>query len=237
MSVKVMTQVWERTDLGQSETLVLLALADHADDNGECWPSMQRIAEKARVQRRAVQRIVQKLEEKGLVTVERSVGRSNTNRFILHVEHLVEHKGVTETPLEKTCLSGQENVSLQAGKRVVATTPESSITIIEPSKLNRAAWRAWVQYRKERKFRPYTASGAVRQMEWLSRFTPEDQSAIVEQSTRQGYQGLFELKDANSKPSSNTRLSAVERVYAATQRQIDAACGDIAGGTGMAVDG
>lgn len=231
-----MGQVWKRTDLGQSETLVLLALADHADDHGECWPSMQRIAEKARVQRRAAQRIVQQLEAKGLLTVERSVGRSNTNRFILHVEHLVEHKGVVETPLDKTCLSGQENVSLEATKRVAATTPESSITITEPSTLSREAWREWVRYRKGRKAKPYTADGALRQMVWLARFTLDDQSAIVEQSVRQGYQGLFELKNGNSRSSSKSRPSSVERVYAATQRIIDEASGD-SGSAGMALDG
>lgn len=231
MSVKLMTRVWDRTDLSQSETLVMLALADHADESGECWPSMARVAEKARVQRRAAQRIVQKLEAMGLLTVERSVGRSNTNRFTLHVEPLPENKGVEETPLDKTCLSGQENVSLEAGKGVVAATPESSITVSEPSGLNRDAWREFVRYRKQRKFKPYTADGARRQMEWLSKYAQDQQRRIVDESVRQGYQGLFELKETGNgagRASGGPRRSAVETVRDATaewarQRGVDPA--------------
>ena len=51
MSVKIMALVWDRTDLSQSETLVLLALADRADEQGRCWPSIDGIAERARVTR------------------------------------------------------------------------------------------------------------------------------------------------------------------------------------------
>lgn len=45
------------------------------------------------------------------------------------------------------------------------------------------------------------------------------------------------VPNGNSRPSSKPRLSAVERVYAATQRQIDDAGGNAAGGVGLAVDG
>ena len=39
MSVKIMSQVWE-LDIDHSEMIVLLAMADHADDDGQnCYPS------------------------------------------------------------------------------------------------------------------------------------------------------------------------------------------------------
>jgi hypothetical protein len=43
MSIKIMAAVWE-LNLPQNQKLVLLALADHADDRGTCYPSVARIA-------------------------------------------------------------------------------------------------------------------------------------------------------------------------------------------------
>jgi hypothetical protein len=63
-----MSQVWEDTRIGsQAELLVLLALADHARDDGLCWPSMRSIAAKARIEERSAQRIIRRLIEKGFV--------------------------------------------------------------------------------------------------------------------------------------------------------------------------
>ena len=68
MSIRLMSQVWEDTRIeSQSELLVLLALADHARDDGLCWPSMRCIAGKARIEERSAQRIVRRLIEKGLI--------------------------------------------------------------------------------------------------------------------------------------------------------------------------
>jgi Helix-turn-helix domain len=63
-----MSQVWEDTRIeSQAELLVLLALADHARDDGLCWPSMRSIAVKARIEERSAQRIVRRLIEKGMI--------------------------------------------------------------------------------------------------------------------------------------------------------------------------
>jgi len=68
MSIRLMAQVWEDTRVDtQAELLVLLALADHARDDGLCWPSMRTIAKKARIAERSAQRIVRRLIEKGLI--------------------------------------------------------------------------------------------------------------------------------------------------------------------------
>src|SRR5260370_37923894 len=68
MSIRLMSQVWEDARIqSQAELLVLLALADHARDDGLCWPSIRTIAAKARIEERSAQRIIRRLIEKGLV--------------------------------------------------------------------------------------------------------------------------------------------------------------------------
>ncbi len=46
MSIKVMSLVWDHGPLKQRDRFVLLALADYANDLGECYPSIQGIAKK-----------------------------------------------------------------------------------------------------------------------------------------------------------------------------------------------
>ncbi len=40
MSIRVMTAVWEESRAGGVALLCLLALADHADDEGWCYPAV-----------------------------------------------------------------------------------------------------------------------------------------------------------------------------------------------------
>ena len=67
MSVKAMTWVWGLEELPQKETLVLLALADQANDEGLCWPRLDTLAPKSRMSVRSVKRAVAFLRRAGLV--------------------------------------------------------------------------------------------------------------------------------------------------------------------------
>ena len=69
MSIKAMTWVWELQELTQSETLVMLSLADAARDDGVCWPSQAVIAHKARMGLRTVKRVIGRLRTYGLLEV------------------------------------------------------------------------------------------------------------------------------------------------------------------------
>ena len=87
MSILAMTWAWGLMDLDQSQTLVLLALADAANDDGVCWPSQAEIGRKARLKDRAVRNQIRSLEAMGLVSVSSrstSQGRK-TNVYRLNV--------------------------------------------------------------------------------------------------------------------------------------------------------
>ena len=70
-----------------SEALVLLALADQANDQGFCWPSQQKLAPKARQSVSTLRRSLRSLEKMGLLT---TITRSSTsgrrsNLYLLHI--------------------------------------------------------------------------------------------------------------------------------------------------------
>ena len=57
--------------------LVLIKLADNANDKGECWPSYQHIADQCECSRTAVRNHIDALEEMGLIKRENRVGVNN----------------------------------------------------------------------------------------------------------------------------------------------------------------
>lgn len=56
---------------------VLIALAEHADDDGACWPSIARLVQFSGVQERRVRLALRELEVAGLISVETQTGRNS----------------------------------------------------------------------------------------------------------------------------------------------------------------
>lgn len=75
-----------------TEKLVLLALADDADDDGFCWPSVRRLGDKALLSTGGVRRALERLEAAGLVRSRRpqvpAPGRSS--RYVVGLGRPVE---------------------------------------------------------------------------------------------------------------------------------------------------
>lgn len=69
-----MTLVWD-AELAAGEKLVLLALADCADDEGHCWPSIATLVRKTGQSERTVQKMLKALEEDGHISRDQRAGR------------------------------------------------------------------------------------------------------------------------------------------------------------------
>lgn len=61
---------------------VLVALAEHADDTGHCWPSVARISLYSGVRERAVRTALHELAEAGVIRSEVSNGRLTSHYFL-----------------------------------------------------------------------------------------------------------------------------------------------------------
>lgn len=75
MSVALMTEAF-KAQVGSTQKLVLLALCDSANDQGECYPAMQTLAEKCSLSERAAQGAVSELERGGYLRRELRRGRA-----------------------------------------------------------------------------------------------------------------------------------------------------------------
>ena len=70
--------------------LVLMALADAADDGGDCWPSVRTLAAKCCTSQRTVQRVLKDFEVRGLLLVTprfNAVGRQSSNAYRLDLAY------------------------------------------------------------------------------------------------------------------------------------------------------
>ncbi len=72
MSVAATRYVWEQSKAENSDRLVLLALADYADEEGNCFGSWGKLEEKTLLSRATIARAVGRLQESGeLIMVEK----------------------------------------------------------------------------------------------------------------------------------------------------------------------
>jgi hypothetical protein len=119
MSVRVLTWVWDHSASQGTDRLVLLALADSADDSGSCWPSMLTLARKARVSERTVRRSVRTLEQMGEVSSVMG-GGTGSNRYRILLDPRVETPVRMTAPVNGTPgqddRPGQSDPGVKQGK-------------------------------------------------------------------------------------------------------------------------
>ena len=94
MSVKVSSWVWGLETLtDNAPLLVLLALADAANDEGYCWHNQKTLCKKSRQSTSTARRALRKLEAMGLVTTFRRMTSKGlaSNLYLLNVGAEPDH--------------------------------------------------------------------------------------------------------------------------------------------------
>lgn len=95
-----MVEAFEAKIGNPARKLVLLKLADQANDNGLCWPSYATIASACEVDRRTVIRHIKQLEKDGFLRVEKTynkdAGKNYSNRYHLTIANGVKKSLVSE---------------------------------------------------------------------------------------------------------------------------------------------
>ena len=168
MSIRAMVWAWDQ-ECTATEKLVLLALADHSDDNGVCWPGMEGVAQKTGLTRRTVVTTIRSMEGKGLLTVESRTagGMKISNRYFLNLRcEAVSHRCENDCiPDVKMTTSRCEAVSHKTSIRQTSKKEPSTHSLVRqgrtcprfntiweayPRKIGKgAAERAWKNIRDQ----------------------------------------------------------------------------------------
>jgi hypothetical protein len=86
MSIKAINWAWSQKTGSTSAKLLLLALADHTNDDGWCWPGRRGLAEKVDTNLRNITKLIKKLIDLGLIqSIEnhRPDGSQSSNYYFL----------------------------------------------------------------------------------------------------------------------------------------------------------
>lgn len=86
MSIQTMNRVWSSSQQKGSALLLLLAIADNANDAGEAFPGIAYLAHKTRMSERQVQRLIQYLAATDELAVIFSNGRGYANYYYVLVD-------------------------------------------------------------------------------------------------------------------------------------------------------
>jgi hypothetical protein len=132
VSIEAINRVWKTSKQRGSALLLLLAIADYAKDDGSnAWPSLQTLANKTRMSKRNVIKLVQKIEANGELRVRREQGPNGVNFYDI-ISPLVN----ASSPPKKQASERQFTppVNASSPQLVNASSPNpSSLTVIEPS--------------------------------------------------------------------------------------------------------
>ena len=87
MSIQATNWVWNNSSHKGGPLLVLLAIADHAhDDGGGAYPSIDTLAFKSRLSTRQVKRVLHELVESGELVIEPNAGPRGANLYTVTFE-------------------------------------------------------------------------------------------------------------------------------------------------------
>jgi hypothetical protein len=212
MSIPALNWAFKVQGLSSSDKFVLVALSDYASEGGLCYPSIQTLCFKTCLNRKTVIRCLDRLLESGHVI---DTGKKVGNTESIKVYRLQDDfdgsspKSGTAQAVPKTDGSSPNFTRKQSQNRkpaYIGTIREPSgepsvaprVEMEIPEKLKTPefaeAWFKWQTYRRTLKKVKDWDMLFGEQLTWLSRFEPPEAVEILNQSLRNGYQGLFQVK-------------------------------------------
>lgn len=150
MSMELMVTAMKAPVGNPIRKLVLIKLADNANDRGECWPSYQHIADQCEIDRSTVRRHIKHLEQQGLLRIENREGPlgNSSNMYLLRLGGV----GAPPTPVGtgSTPVGAPPTPPVGTGS---TRTSHSSEPVIEPyvqQSSDKGFDRFWKLYPKKR---------------------------------------------------------------------------------------
>lgn len=132
----MLAAVWEHSRHSGNDLLMMLAIADFADDDGKSYPAVQTLAKKCRMTPRNVNRVLAELRKGGELHVRQNEGPKGTNLYRIALP-LTKASPLTElSPLTKPSRTPDGTVP----KPLTKPSDEPSVNRQEPS-VNVAALR------------------------------------------------------------------------------------------------
>lgn len=215
MSVRVMSAVWA-LDLPAGEKLLLLALADCANDDGLCWPGMKNLSAKTGKGERSLQAAIKALCAAGHLTRDELPGKGCN--YTVHPQATLPltpaeiaprrncaPQKTAQTPAE---IAGKPSRTIRGLKAKASKPILASKKFIRPDDIPAEPWADFVVMRN-RIGKPMTERAKELAVTRLRKLRDDDgwpPGDVLNHSTLNSYQGLFPPKDYQNGRSQQSGL-------------------------------
>lgn len=225
MSEPKFTGVWIPAGVFQTSKVsitakVVYGVVEALDNDDGCFASNAYLSRHLGLGERQIRNILQELDEANLITRVEINGR----RVIRTVEKMAVVKALGE---EENCLGGRKNIATGGGKKLptynkednkgdkdtgTASVMKKVIKDLDSipwtsdlpfsSEAFSKAWQSWIDYRKELK-KPLKDATVKAQWREFAKWGEQKSIASIEQSIKNGWQGLFEPKQVFGASNTN----------------------------------
>lgn len=195
MSVHVSSWVWKHSRASGNDLLVMVALADIANDEGMCWPSVKFVATRCKISTDTVRRIVHRLRDDGEISIQeqRNANGHQASNIYYFDEYIVT--------LQTSILPGVGGTAVQ-GLRA----RHNGGTVKEPlgaakrdfkSDEIQKLWEEFQQHRKQMR-KTLTDVARSRALKKLYQMGEARARVALQYTLENGYQGIIEPKAARA---------------------------------------
>lgn len=143
-SIVIWRRVWDRGPQDRTERFLLLAIADHADDSGHAFPSLERLGERCILSKRSVISTLNQLEKDGWLKRIKN-GRKSEYQIVLgslgmgaQISPVTHRKGANAAPMNGADISPVEEIGeIDCTEKVQSTAAIGAIHCNPPAPPNR----------------------------------------------------------------------------------------------------
>ena len=124
MSIEIMNMVWTQSTRKGSSLLLLLAIADNANNKGEAYPGIDYLSRKVRMSRRQTQRLVQELDSSNeLAVIWGGSGPKDAHFYFILVGKSPEEIQIIKGKVEK--INAKREGSVPGRKNEIHAEPDN----------------------------------------------------------------------------------------------------------------
>jgi hypothetical protein len=224
MSIEIMSAVWKFTMENHTQKLVLIALADNANDQGSCYPSIPTLAMKCDLCENGVRNQIRAFQKSGMLTVRTGGGKlANTYQFDLkklvkaplHAMHPTPAPGEGDpcTPCTPPLHAVNPNhhstiiqpsLKKEGGAAALPSAASQSEPVVVPAELNTpefcSAWDEYLIYRRQAKLRTLTPMTIRLRFKTFTTWGVEKSIKAIWAAIENGHQGIFEPTNGKPQP-------------------------------------
>lgn len=206
MSNLILSKAFQADGLSSTQKFVLVSLADQANDNGVCWPSISLIQKRTCLSRTAVKDAVKSLLSAGILTVHYRKSENKVNKtsvYRVNIDQItVEQPSKSERALDAEVLQIPELEDLEG----VATRPRVGRETTGGRSPDDLGWVA---------SRPQTIIEPKENPKGTNKATrPRSGACTVakpDEVTQQVWDDFLQTRKAKRSPLTKTALDAIER--------------------------